>query len=546
VARERCRKALAIVPQDLAATTGLAEAELRDGKLVAAAELTAAALNLAKDSVPAQLVQSEIELAQGKLPLASQRLAALANHATPLLPLEQARLELVTGKLLEAQGKDGEAVAAYIRGAKAARDLDLAPLMAAVGKLAAMTAAAVNAKDQRRAEELRNQADELLGELAGHAEQDPRIALTLGMAYLEEGDPAKAETWLRRVVAARPNDAEARYQLGRALLKAGKSNEALEALNAALAGDPSRADIGVELAAAYEALGRDAEAGARYTKLLAVKEPSLELRARAGRYFARIGAFDKAGEQGAKLVAADVHNAAGLYLLGEGQLAAGKPGDAKQQFTRALEIEHDPVYQDALGRAAEALAQNGERDQQDLALRSYQEASAAAPTMFNPLAGQGRLYVARSEAAKAVPPLLAAARIDPKNAEVMYLIGAAYQELQQATTALQWLEASTKIAPRAEAYWKIAQLYRDANQGPRAADAVADATRMAEESEKRAGRTIGWLSDALYLQGRINFDLHSEARARDAWMKYVARNPPASARLTEVQQLLATSLRERR
>jgi predicted Zn-dependent protease len=140
-------------------------------------------------------------------------------------------------------------------------------------------------------------------------------------------------------------------------------------------------------------------------------------------------------------------------------------------------------------------------------------------------------------------PLLAATKLDPKNAEVMFLIGAAYQELQQNTAALQWLEASARIAPRADAFWRISQIYRDANQGPPAQAAVASATNLAAAAEKRTGRPVAWLTDALYLQGRVNFDLHDEAAARNAWLMYVARNPPASAQLSEVKQLLATSLR---
>ncbi|MGH9888546.1 MAG: tetratricopeptide repeat protein, partial [bacterium] len=430
VARERLRKALAAIPQDVAATTRLAETELRDGKLATAADLTATALTLAKDNVPAQLVQSEIEIKQNKLPLAADRLAALANHVTPLAPLDRARLFLVTGKLLEAQGKDAEAVDAYTQGAKAAGDLDLAPMMAAVGKLAQLTAAATQAKNAARADELRARADELLGELASHAEREPHLAMTLGVAYLQQGNAAKAEPWLRRVVEARPNDAEARFQLGRARLSTGHPEDALEALNAALALDASRADIGAELARTYEALGRDTDASAMYTRLLVAKDPSLELRARAGRFYARTGAIDKAGEQGAKIVEADPHSAAGLYLKGEGLLAAGKALDARQMFQHALEVDRDPQYLDALGRAAEALAKGGDRELQDLALRSYQAAAEAAPAMSNPLAGQGRLYVARHEAAKAVRPLLDAARIEPRNADVQFLLGAAYQELQ--------------------------------------------------------------------------------------------------------------------
>ena len=545
VARDRFKKALAAAPADLSATTGLAEVELRDGKLPAAAELAAQALALSKDDVPAQLVQSELEVAEHKLPLAAQRLAAVAAHPTPLAPLDQARLQLITGRLLEAQGKDDEAIDAYVAGAKAARDLDLAPMMAAVDKLAVMILAADSAKNTARADELRGRSDQLLGELATQAEHDPKLALRLGQAYLQSGAADKAEPWLRKAVAALPTDAEAKFQLGRALLKSNKTDDALETLKAAMAADPSRADIGVALARAYEAAGRDSEAGALYGKLLTAKDPSLELHSRAGRFYARTGALDKAGAQGVAIVAIDPDNAAGLYLKGEGLLAAGKAVDAKQAFQRASEVDHDPQYYDALGRAAEALAQGGDRELQDLALRSYQTAAEGAPQMFNPLAGQGRLYVARHEAAKAVPPLLAAAKLDAKSAEVMYLIGASYQELQQAATALQWLEAAARLAPDARTYWKIGQIDRDTNQGAAAGGALANATRLAAEAEKRTGKPVPWLTDALYLRGRVALDLHDEATARDAWQLYVARNPPPSAQLSEVKQQLATTLRGR-
>ena len=46
--------------------------------------------------------------------------------------------------------------------------------------------------------------------------------------------------------------------------------------------------------------------------------------------------------------------------------------------------------------------------------------------MFSPLVGLGRLYVARKESAKAVPPLFAAGKLRPDDPEVPYLIGVAY------------------------------------------------------------------------------------------------------------------------
>ncbi|TMQ02825.1 MAG: tetratricopeptide repeat protein [Deltaproteobacteria bacterium] len=285
VARERFRKALAAMPRDLAATAGLAETELRDGKLAVAAELTATALAGAKDDVALQLVQSEIEIKQRRLPLAHQRLTALGSRAIPLPPLEHARLLLITGKLLEAQGKDDDAADAYVAGAGTARELDLEPMVAAVGKLAALTKAAIADRDQPRAQALRARADALLTNFAEHAARDPQLALTLGIGYLQAGNAEKAEPWLRRAVEGSPNDAEARFQLGRSLLKSSRAQDALDELNAALRLDPARIDIAADLARTYEALGRDADARTLYARLLSGPDPGVEIRARGGRFF---------------------------------------------------------------------------------------------------------------------------------------------------------------------------------------------------------------------------------------------------------------------
>ncbi|HEX3476377.1 MAG TPA: tetratricopeptide repeat protein, partial [Kofleriaceae bacterium] len=542
VARDRFRKALGLTPDDLGATAALAETELRDNKLGFAAGLTSKALAVSKDNVAAQLVQSEIEVKQSRFQIAGQRLDALAARTPPLAPLELARLQVVRGKLADAQGDGQGAADAYIKAAQVARDLDLEPMVAAVSKLAALTRTAIGDHDAARADALRKRTDELLGNFASQAARDPQLALTLGISYLQAGNADKAEPWLHRAVEALPQDAEARFQLGRALLVLDRPQEALDALRAALSLGPSRLDITAELAHSYEALQRDTDAAALYDKLLAGPDPGLELRARAGRFYARTGAIDKAAAQGEKILAADPHDASGHYLRGEGMLKAGKLLEARQQFQRAVEADRDPQYLDALGRAAEAIGNAGDRDAQELALRSYAEADdASAHTLVNPLVGQGRLYLLRHEAVKAVPHLSAAVRLDSHNAEALLLLGAAYQDSQRPADARRWLGEAVKIAATPEAYWRIAQLERDANHGPAAILALTSAIRLAGDAEK-TGKTVAWLTDALYLLGRVNLDLRNEPAARDAWQLYVARHPPASAQLTEVKQLLATTL----
>src|SRR5262249_47545020 len=153
------------------------------------------------------------------------------------------------------------------------------------------------------------------------------------------------------------------------------------------------------LARIYEATHRDASAREVLTKLLAAKDPSLEARASAGRFFARHGESDKAGEQGALIYAIDPANPAGLYLKAEGALADGKIEEAAKLFRAAVDADRDPQYLDGQGRAAEVQAKTtGDLKYQDLALRAFQAAAAAAPSMINPLLGQGRIYVERRDA----------------------------------------------------------------------------------------------------------------------------------------------------
>ncbi|HEY4238429.1 MAG TPA: tetratricopeptide repeat protein [Kofleriaceae bacterium] len=545
VARDRYKAALAAMPSDLDATAGLAETELRDHKLNAASELAGKALAIAKDDVRAQLVQANIEIGERQFGTAATRLGALGNHVPPLGPLDAAHQQLLTGRLAEAQHRDEEAVEAYERAATLAGDLDLEPTLTAVGKLNALAKAAGDAKDTKNAADLRGRADALLQQLADHAQADPQTALTLGVAYLEAGDAAKAEPWLAQAKAARPSDADALYQYGRAEQMLGKRDEAVASFVAATKLDATRADIELALARTYDEQGNAEAAAAAYKGLLAGKAPTIEARAYAGQFFVRAKQLELAAAQGDAILAEDGQAPAGYYLRGEGLLAQGKFREAKQAFDRAVEIDREALYLEAVGRAAEALAgQTGDHELQDTALRSYLAATELDPTRFAAWKGEGRLYVIRHEAVKAIAPLEAANKLDPRDAEVAFAMGAAYKELGQPQPAIQWLQTANRIAPSAMASWALGQIYRDQNQLPQASGALGQATRLGLDEEKATGKTVPWLTEALYALGRVDFDQHDELGARAAWEKYVGRSPPPSAQLSEVKRMLATQLRQ--
>ena len=543
VARDRYQKALALAKNDVAALVGLASTELADGKLDAASDQVGKALALAPDNAAAQLVAADLAVHQSRPDDALAIEQKLAARNPPLPPAQQSQLALLYGNILAAQGKDEDAIAAWTDGAKTGGDHDLTPLMAAVGKLGALAKKAADAHDDKAAAGYRDRADQLLSSLGDRAKDDPALALTLGTAYLEAGDAAKAESFLHLAVGLAETNIDARLEDARALAKLGKTDDAIAQLTRAQQLAPDRADVALELARTLEAAGRDPLAAAAYAKLLAAKDVSIQARVRAGRFLARKGDLKGGAAQGPLILAAEPENAAGHYLKGEGLLLAGDLDDARQELATAVDSDPDPQYLDAQGRAAEAsVASTGDTKYQELALRAYERAIAAAPQMLNPQAGTGRVYVARQEWSKALPPLLAAAKLAPDAAGVMFDIGVTYKNLGQGPTAIKWLLTAARAKPTAETYWELGQLYQDANDGGSTAHAFGEATRLGADEEK-AGAKLPWLTDAFYRLGQIEQLLHDDGAARAAYKRYIDRNPPQSAQLAEAKRLLSGELR---
>jgi tetratricopeptide (TPR) repeat protein len=540
VARERYHKALVIAPTDIAALTGAASVELRDNKLAIAQDLIQKAISLAKDDPSAQLAVAELDTRQGKLPDAINVIKALDARTPPLAPLLHAQLQVVKGKLLEAQGDDLAAIDAYELGAKDAGDLDLAPTMAAVEKLGALAK-----KDDKNAAAYHERADKLLSSLADRAQDDAQLSMTLGVAYLQAGDPAKAEGLLRRATEMRVTDVEAKIELAKALARLDKTDESLEQLKKAFALEPERMDLVLELARTYEQAGRDDDAQKTYDALLTNKDVTVPARVHAGRFFARKGDLKRAGEQGELILAAEPDNAAGHYLRGEGLLQAGKLDDARKELGLAVDADPEAQYLDAQGRAAEkSVEATGEIKFYDLALRAYSRATDNDPKMFNSWAGQGRVHLARKEWDLAYAPLAAANKLNGRDPDVMFNLGLTAAKLLQKPAAVAWFVKSSLIKPQAETSYQLGLLYDDLNQASYAVKAWTDATKLAAEREKQSGKQVEWLTDAYYQLGNdiplARGDCHAQ---REAWERYVSRNPPPSARLDEARRALATSLK---
>ncbi|HLL21459.1 MAG TPA: tetratricopeptide repeat protein, partial [Kofleriaceae bacterium] len=549
VARERYRKAIALAPANTEALTGLADVELRDNKLDVAQEMIDKALKAAPSDLRAALVAVEVAIAKKQFDIATSKLDALAKRTPPPPVVDQARMKSLEARLLMAQGKEQDAIDAYLEAAKLAGAQDLTPTLVAARVMTELADRATKANDSARASELRKKADELLAALSDAAMKDPRLALTLGMAYLEAGDPTKSETWLRQCLEMQPKNVDAMYQLAKALLAQAKEAEAISNLRNAVELDPTRSEIGLELARTYEHASppRLDDAEKLYDKLIGAKEPTLELRARAGRFFARVGQMQKAGEQGAKILELQEDHPAGLYLKGEGLFHANKTDAARKLFVQASDADPEPQYLDARGRAAERwAAESGNTSYQDDALRSFGRAVERDPQLFSAWLGQGRLYVVRQEDAKALEPLQKAWQIK-QTAEVARLLGIALKNVKnQPQNAAGWLEKAYEMEPTADAAFHLGELYTDPRlNNPKAAiRSYERATSLARRGEKDGKPVPAWLAQALYDLGDIHRTQNNLKGAKDAWEQWLQRNPKPGPRLKEVQQMMVTTLKD--
>jgi tetratricopeptide (TPR) repeat protein len=549
VARDRYGKALAIQANAPAALTGLAMVELRDGKTAVASDLVTKALAVAADNPDVQLVAAEVAIAEGKLPDALAQIKKLEAHQPPLPPLQQAHLMVAKGRLYDAQGRDEDAIDAYINGAKLAGDLDLSPTMAAVEKLSQLQKKATDAHDDKKAAEYQQRADQLLSSYVERASDDGQLALTLGAAYLQAGNAAKAENLLRRACELPGNEVDAHVLWGKALAKLGRTDDAVTALRKAIELDPARVDIRLDLARTLETAGKDAEASAAYDKLLA--DPALPLIARvyAGKFWARHddpAMLKKAAALADPILLEDGSNAAGHYLKGVGLMAAGKLDEARVELTTATSADPDVQYYDALGRNAEAsFAATSDPKYQDLAIHAYTQATTADPSWFNPWAGLGRIHVQRHEFTKSIEDLDRAYKIKP-DADVAFDFGLAYKALGPQATARQWLEKSAELDPkRAETWFRLGEVYQDSNapgDDRKMVAAFEKATRLGLEEEAK-GAKLDWLTEAFYTLGDQYQLLHDLSGQKRAWQTYIGRHPKDQTRYTTAQNALATTLK---
>jgi tetratricopeptide (TPR) repeat protein len=525
-AKTRFDKALTVHAANPAALIGRAKVAILQGRYDAALEALKAVIGTDPASVDvarqADAVLTWAELAMSK----TQPEPAVATTYINLVidkekelsdPHELARAYALRGRLLASdESKREEAIAAYKRALELAGQDALEPALALADLYTTLG----------RMEEART----VLTPIEQRAGGDATTAIALGIRYKRANSWADAETWLRRALELKPKDIDAQFQLGQVLAARKQYDEAIQILDAAARAAPSRTEIGLHLAMVFEETGRIDDAAKAYEELLKGASPTLETMARAGRFYVRQGQPAKAGELGERILAVKDSDPAGNFLRGEGQYHAGNFAEARVSFRRAADIEPDPHYFEASGRASEQLD-----GLQDEAFEAYAEASRLDPNYVAPRIGRARLLLLRRDFKRAIEELEETRKLAPQNASVFHYLGEAYQQQEDHKQAVSYFRTALQYdRQRAETHYRMGKSYIELNKERDAAGFLTDATALAR---RQGGPTPKWLEDAYYELGYVQRSLSKRGQAIEAWKAYLELVPPEKQKQNEVVEV---------
>jgi tetratricopeptide (TPR) repeat protein len=526
-AADRFRKARELWDRNFDAAVGGALVDIELKAAGAAVDLGQARQILAK-AVEVDPKRVEALVGLGRISLLENRLADARKAMADAVAADDgyARARYWLGKTFEQLDERDSAAAAY------QKSMELAPkdYVAHVALAQLLSADAKKAdRDGKhdKAKALNDQVLKVLAPVADAAKSDPKLALTLGNAYMSARDAETAEKWFRAAVTLDGDNVDARLSLAQSLEGQKRLADAATEYAAARDKAPRRDDVALGLAEVYVKLRNAAGADKLFDKLLSGDAPTPRVRAAAARYYVRTGRTDLALAQKKPLEAADPANPAVPFLHGVELMRDKRRDEAVKLLRDATLGASEPEYYNALGEALEVPASLPE------ALNQYLQASQLDETYFAPILGRARIRIAQRSFGPALQELERAAAIDPQVPDLWNMAGEANAVLSKYDKAVDAYRRSLALKNDPAIHYKLGLTCQAMDNGP----------CMTEELRKAldgAPANAEWRADA-YFQLGIRYQADNRQKDKCAAFTEYLKLAPANDRmhLNEAKRALA-------
>ena len=196
----------------------------------------------------------------------------------------------------------------------------------------------------------------------------------LGASAAQTGLFNKAIFAFQRVIAIKPDYAEAYYNMGNALQDQGKLDEAIASYTKALSLKPDYAEAYYNMGNALQNQGKLDEAIASYTKALSLKPDYAKAYYNMGNALQNQGKLDEAIASYTKALSLKPDFAEAINNMGNALQDQGKLDEAIASYTKALSLK--PDYAEAYNNMGNTLQNQGKLDE---AIASYTKALSLKP-----------------------------------------------------------------------------------------------------------------------------------------------------------------------
>jgi putative PEP-CTERM system TPR-repeat lipoprotein len=282
---------------------------------------------------------------------------------------------------------------------------------------------------------------------------------------------------LESVHAAYPADARVTLALASAYLGAGQHDKAIALLEGVPINDDSDSRHTVMLAVAYAAKGEQELSRSLLQQLSGESDKSADTLTMMADAWAALGELDEARRRYASALQIAPDHSGALVGFARMQIAAGELLGAEQRLRRVL--SQKPRDLPALLAMAElAIA----RRDPTTAVNWLTQARDAAPDAVNPRLLLAQYYLAARDPVRARESADELIKLAPENAEAYNVLGLALLALRQPQAASIQFETATRLANKALYHANLARAQLALGDRAAARAAVAQALKMEPES----------------------------------------------------------------
>ena len=327
----------------------------------------------------------------------------------------------------------------------------------------------------------------------------------LGASAAQIGQLDQAIVAFKRVLAIKPDYADAYNNMGIALKDQGKLEEAIQAYNKALAIKPDYAEAFINMGNALQEQGKLVEAIEAYNEALAVKPNYADTCYNMGVTLEEQGKLEEAIEAYNKALSlkpdyAEAYNNMGIVLKDQGKLE-----ESIEAYNKALSIK--PDYADAYYSMGNTLKDQGKLDE---AIEFYNKALAIKPDCADAYNNMGIVLKDQGKLEKAIEAYSKALSLKPDYAEAYSNMGNALKDQGKPEEAIGAYNKAIAIKPDyADAYYNMGNDLKD--QG------------KLEEAIEAYNKALAIKPDCADALRNMSFTLLNSGRIKEGLEKYECR-----------------------